>query len=156
MTYPGNASRSAATQMFRGGLTRIGMTAPSVCNTSARMQNSHKRRGVKDQVRCTHSILVRPEMQAFLWSRVAPEGARQASQSANAWGARLTCLVQPHMRQHFGPSERIIPCRWSACHTLWLWGKASARTVFLVLDTRPPGRHRPPQRLLGFPLLLER
>lgn len=49
-------------------------------------------------------------MQAFLWSRVSPEGgARQASQSANAWGARLTCLVRPHMRQHFRLTKCIIP-----------------------------------------------
>lgn len=45
---------------------------------------------------------------SFLWSRVSPEGARQASQSANAWGARLTCLVQPHMRQGFRLTQCII------------------------------------------------
>lgn len=72
-------------------------------NTCANPRSiAHKHGGVEDQVRCTPYISVRPEMQAFFGSRVFPEGARQASQSANAWGARLTCLVQPQMRQRFG------------------------------------------------------
>lgn len=57
---------------------------------------------------------------SFLWSRVSPEGARQAGQSANAWGARLTCLVQPRMRQRFRLTKCIIhPDGGSVIHCGW-------------------------------------
>lgn len=80
----------------------------------------------------------------------------KASQSASPWGARLTCLVQPtcvNAADLLGaPSDGESVIRFGVC---WR-GPPQPELVILVLDTRPPGRHGPPQRLLGLPLLLER